>query len=65
MRLTAEITAFSEAVTMFGSRTDTPHDAAADHAFDVRRRGRVATRRQSVLGVVEHPHVEPLRRRAR
>ena len=56
-RLTAETTALSEAVTMFASMPDAPEDAVADRALDVRRRPRVATGGQRVLGVVEDAHV--------
>ena len=56
-RLTAEITAFSDAVTMLASMPDAPQHLVADLALDVRRRDRVAARRQGVLGVVEHADV--------
>ena len=59
-RLTAEMTAFSEAVTMLASRP-TPQRMSSPHrALDVRRRDRVAAGGEGVLGVVEHPDVEAL-----
>ena len=57
-RLTALMTALSEAVTMLGSTPTPQQDLVADRALDVRRRDGVATGRQRVLGVVEHPHVD-------
>ena len=57
-RLTAEMTALSEAVTMLAS-TPTPQSSSSpDRALDVRRGEGVAARGQRVLGVVEHPDVE-------
>ena len=55
------MTALSEAVTMFAS-IPTPHTTTlsspcTDLALHVRRRERVTTCRQGVLGVVEHPYV--------
>ena len=57
-RLTAEMTALSEAVTMLASRP-TPHSISSPTAHSTYAAAmRVATRGEGVLGVVEHPHVE-------
>ena len=60
-RLMAEVTALSEAVTMFAS-IPTPHTTTlsspcTDLALHVRRGERVTTCGQRMLGVVEHPYV--------
>ena len=58
-RLTAEITARSDARTMFELIPDPPQHPVTDRALDEGGRGRVPARAHRVLGVVQHPDVDP------